>query len=198
MFETLSKGFRAARNRLSGLSELTEENIDQALRDVRLSLLEADVEFGVTKRFLARVKEQALGKVVETTAKTNKGDKLKVSPAERFIKICQDELEAMMAYEGEAVSFAKRPLPTSIMMVGLQGAGKTTSAAKLALLLTKEFDRKVLLVAADMARPGAVEQLKVLGERIDVPVFSVPGATPLEVCKEGARHAKKIKRDTII
>ncbi|HSN82984.1 MAG TPA: signal recognition particle protein [Polyangiales bacterium] len=197
MFETLTKGFRNARNRLAGVTELTEENIDQALRDVRLSLLEADVELGVTKSFLARVKEKAVGQVVDTAAKA-KGRKVKIGPAERFVKICQDELEAMMDFDGEPVEFAKKPKPTGIMMVGLQGSGKTTTAAKLALLLEKEHDRKPLLVAADVARPGAIEQLEVLGSQIDVPVFSIPGGQPLEICKRGLAHAKKLKCDTII
>jgi signal recognition particle subunit SRP54 len=197
MFETLTKGFRAARNRLSGVTELTEENIDQALRDVRLSLLEADVELGVTKRFLGRVKEQAVGQIVQSVAK-GKGRTVRVGPAEQFIKICQDELTAMMAYEGHALVFAKKPQITGIMMVGLQGSGKTTSAAKLARLLVKEHGRKPLLVAADVARPGAIEQLQVLGERIDVPVFSIPGGIPLEICKQGFRHAHKLKCDTVI
>jgi signal recognition particle subunit SRP54 len=197
MFETLTKGFRNARNRLAGVTELTEENIDQALRDVRLSLLEADVEFGVTKEFLSRVKEKAVGQVVETAAKA-KGRKVKVGPAEQFVKICQDELEAMMSFDGEPVEFAKKPKPTGIMMVGLQGSGKTTTSAKLALLLEQTNARKPLLVAADVARPGAIEQLQVLGEQIDVPVFSIPGGIPLEICKRGLAHAKKLKCDTII
>ena len=197
MFETLTKGFCTAKNRLSGVAELTEENIDQALRDVRLSLLEADVEFGVTKAFLARVKEQAVGQIVQTSVKA-KGKKLKVGPAERFVKICEDELRAMMSFEGEPVEFAKRPKLTGIMMVGLQGSGKTTSSAKLARLLEAEHGRKPLLVAADVARPGAIEQLQVLGEQIDVPVFAIPGGIPLEICKKAVPHAKKLKCDTII
>ena len=197
MFETLTKGFRNARNRLSGVTELTEENIDQALRDVRLSLLEADVEFGVTKAFLASVKEKAVGQVVGTAAKSAK-HKVKIGPAEQFVKICQDELEAMMAFEGEPVEFAKKPKPTGIMMVGLQGSGKTTTSAKLARLLETSNARKPLLVAADVARPGAIEQLQVLGEQIDVPVFSIPGGVPLEICKRGLAHAKKLKCDTVI
>ena len=197
MFETLTKGFRNARNRLAGVTELTEENIDQALRDVRLSLLEADVEFGVTKDFLARVKEKAVGQVVGTSAKA-KGRKVKVGPAEQFVKICQDELEAMMSYDGAPVEFAKKPKPTGIMMVGLQGSGKTTTAAKLARLLEKNDERRPLLVAADVARPGAIEQLQVLGAQIDVPVFSIPGGIPLDICKRGLAHAKKLKCDTII
>jgi len=197
MFETLTKGFRNARNRLAGVTELTEENIDQALRDVRLSLLEADVEFGVTKAFLSRVKEAAVGKVVETAARS-KGRKVKVGPAEQFVKICQSELESMMASEGEPVEFAKKPKPTGIMMVGLQGSGKTTTSAKLARLLESNNARKPLLVAADVARPGAIEQLQVLGEQIDVPVFSIPGGLPVEICKRGLAHAKKLKCDTVI
>ena len=197
MFETLTKGFRNARNRLAGVTELTEENIDQALRDVRLSLLEADVELGVTKAFLARVKEKAVGQVVQTAARA-KGRKVKVGPAEQFVKICQDELESMMSFEGEPVEFAKRPKPTGIMMVGLQGSGKTTTAAKLARLLEKTDERKPLLVAADVARPGAIEQLQVLGGQIDIPVFSIPGGQPLEICRQGLAYGKKLKCDTII
>ncbi len=197
MFETLTKGFRNARNRLSGVTELTEENIDQALRDVRLSLLEADVELGVTKDFLARVKEKAIGQVVETSVKA-KGRRVKVGPAEQFVKICQDELESMMAFEGDPVEFAKRPKPTGVMMVGLQGSGKTTTSAKLARLLEKSNARKPLLVAADVARPGAIEQLQILGEQIDIPVFSIPGGLPVEICKKGLAHAKKLKCDTVI
>ncbi len=197
MFETLTKGFRNARNRLSGVTELTEENIDQALRDVRLSLLEADVEFGVTKDFLARVKDKAIGQVVGTSAQA-KGKKIKVGPAEQFVKICQDELEAMMSFDGDPVEFARKPKPTGIMMVGLQGSGKTTSAAKLARLLETSQARKPLLVAADVARPGAIEQLQVLGEQIDVPVFSIPGGLPVEICKRGLAEAKRLKCDTVI
>jgi len=198
MFETLSKGFRAARNRLSGVTELTEENIDQALRDVRLSLLEADVELGVTKRFLARVKERAVGQTVQTRAKAKGGKKLQVGPAEQFIKICQDELEGMMAFDGPAIELTKRPKITGVMLLGLQGAGKTTTAGKLAHWLEREEDRKVLLVAADVQRPGAVEQLQTLGQRIDVPVFAIPGGIPVDICKKAVAQAKKLKRDTII
>ncbi|MEM7447211.1 MAG: signal recognition particle protein [Myxococcota bacterium] len=197
MFETLTKGFRTAKNRLAGLTELTEENIDASLRDVRLSLLEADVEFGVTKRFLERVKDKAVGTTVKTRAIT-KGRSIKIGPTEQFVKICEDELRAMMESEGDSIAFAKHPTPTGIMMVGLQGAGKTTTSAKLAALLEREFDRKALLVAADMQRPGAIEQLKVLGEQISVPVFSLPDASPLQVCQSAIAHCKRIKRDTII
>lgn len=197
MFETLSKGFKKAKDRLAGITELTEENIEGALRDVRLSLLEADVEFGVVKRFLTTVKEQCLGEEVQTRASI-RGKKVRISPTERFVKACQDELERMMAHDGDAVVFGKSPAPTGIMMVGLQGAGKTTTAAKLARLLETEMERKPLLVAADVQRPGAIEQLQILGDQIDVPVFSIPGGQPLAICEQAKAHAKKLKRDTII
>lgn len=196
MFETLSKGFRAARNRLMGVTELTEENLEPALRDVRLSLLEADVELGVVKRFLDHVKRQVIGETIQNQVEA-KGKTLKIGPAERFIKACQDELVGMMASEGPAVRYATKPQPTGIMMVGLQGSGKTTTSGKLARLLESE-GRKVLLVAADVQRPGAIEQLQVLGERIEVPVFAMPGANPVDICLAGIEHAKKLKRDTVI
>ncbi len=196
MFEALSKGFRAAKTRLAGMTELTEENIEQALRDVRLSLLEADVEFNVTKRFLARVKEKAIGEVVQRTAEV-KGKKVTIGPGELFIKICQDELVALMKADGEPLELAPAPALTGIMMVGLQGAGKTTTAAKLARYLEKNGKRP-LLVAADVQRPGAVEQLKVLGERLSIPVFTVPGGRPVEICQKAPNYARTLKCDTII
>jgi len=197
MFETLTKGFKAAKNRLAGVTELTEENIDPALRDVRLALLEADVDFGVTKQFLARVREKAVGKTVETSAVVG-GKKITVGPVEQFIKVCQDELEAMMAWEGHAVQFGSGSNPTGIMMVGLQGSGKTTSSAKLARLMRDEHGKKPLLVAADVARPGAIEQLQVLGEQLDIPVFALPESDPVEICSQAYKHAKRAKRDLVI
>jgi signal recognition particle subunit SRP54 len=196
MFEALSKGFRAAKNRLAGVTELTEDNIEQALRDVRLSLLEADVEFNVVKRFLGRVKERAVGDIVQRSAEI-KGKKVTIGPSERFIKICQDELVDLMKADGEPIAYAEPPALTGIMMVGLQGAGKTTTAAKLARLLEKDGKRPIL-VGADMQRPGAVEQLKVLGERLNIPVFNIPGATPLEICQKAGGFARTLKCDTII
>src|SRR5215813_5289326 len=128
MFEALTKGFRQARNRLAGLTELTESNIDVALREVRLSLLEADVELGVVKAFLARVKEKAIGETVQTRIKAA-GRVHEVSASDQFVKICHDELVAMMTHEGEPLALASDGV-TGIMMVGLQGSGKTTTAAK--------------------------------------------------------------------
>lgn len=196
MFETLTKGFKAARNRLQGVTELTEENLDQALRDVRMSLLEADVDLGVVKGFLQRVKDKTVGETKQTRVSVG-GKAMSVGPAEIFIKACQDELTAMMQFDGDRITFAPKPAITGIMMVGLQGSGKTTSTGKIARLLKKE-GRKVMLVAADVQRPGAIEQLQVLAERLGVPVFSVPGGDPLEICKDALAQARRDKCDTII
>lgn len=196
MFDALSKGFREAKNRLAGLTSLDEKNIQAALKEVRRSLLEADVELGVIKNFLARVEESALGSTVQTKVKSG-GQTHQVSASDQFIKICHDELVKTMAGDERAqLSFAKKG-PTGIMMVGLQGSGKTTSSAKLARYLTSE-GKKPLLVAADMQRPAAVEQLKVLGASIDVPVFNIAGATPLEICTQAKQKAESEGYDVVI
>ncbi|MBL8607354.1 MAG: signal recognition particle protein, partial [Myxococcales bacterium] len=196
MFDAITRGFKQAKNRLAGLTELTEQNIEPALREVRLSLLEADVELGVTKAFLARVKDKALGEVVKIRAKSKEGDTVKVSASDVFTKICHDELVDFMTGEGEPLTFADKG-PTGIMMVGLQGSGKTTTCAKLARYLAKE-GKKPLLVAADMQRPAAVEQLQVLGKSIDVPVFSIPGESPVAICDKARAEARSKGCDVII
>lgn len=195
MFDTITRGFRQAKNRLAGLTELTEQNVDAALREVRLSLLEADVEIGVVKAFLAKVKEKAVGQTVQNRVKAE-GQTQAVSASDIFVKICHDELIDLMKHEGEAVVFAESGA-TGIMMVGLQGSGKTTSTAKLARYLEKQ-GKKPMLVAADMQRPAAVEQLKVLGQQIKVPVFNLPGKSPVEICAAAPEEAKKLGRDVII
>ena len=197
MFDALAKGFKAAKNRLAGLTELPEQNVETALREVRLSLLEADVELGVVKAFLARVKAQALGEVVRVRAKGQDGQTVKVSASDQFVKICHDEMLAFMSADGDAITFAKKGKATGIMMVGLQGSGKTTTCAKLARYLLKD-GRKPLLVAADMQRPAAVEQLRVLGGQVGVPVFNVDGKTPLEICAAAPAEAKAKGCDVII
>src|SRR6201999_3125520 len=126
MFDAIAKGFKQAKNRLAGLTELTEQNVESALREVRLSLLEADVELGVIKAFLAKVKEKALGEVVRVRAKTQEGQTVKGSASDAFVKICHDELVAFMSPgEGPAIAMAPKGQVTGIMMVGLQGSGKT-------------------------------------------------------------------------
>ena len=194
MFDALSKGFRNAKNRLAGLQELDEKNIDTALREVRLSLLEADVDLGVVKTFLGSIKAKALGHTVQVAIKQG-GQTHKVSAGDAFVKFCHDELVAMMSHEGDAVIWAPKG-PTGIMMVGLQGSGKTTSVAKLGRLYSKA-GKKVLLVAADMQRPAAVEQLKILGQQLDIPVFNMP-ASPVEICQRGFEEAKKLGYDLVI
>jgi len=195
VFEALTKGFREAQNRLAGLTELNQKNVQAALKEVRLSLLEADVELGVVKRFLATVEEKALGQTVQTRVRHG-GETHKVSAGDQFVRICHDELVAMMDHEGEAVAFADSG-PTGVMMVGLQGSGKTTTTAKLARWFEKQ-GKSPLLVAADMQRPAAVEQLKVLGAQLSLPVFNIEGATPLAICEAAREEAKKQKRDVII
>jgi signal recognition particle subunit SRP54 len=197
MFDALANGFRQAKNRLAGLTELNEQNIDTALREVRLSLLEADVELGVVKAFLARVKEKALGEVVRIRAKGTDGSVMKVSAGDQFTKICHDELiDFMSPGEGPAIVMADKG-PTGIMMVGLQGSGKTTTCAKLARYLQKQ-GKKPLLVAADMQRPAAVEQLQVLGKSIDIPVFNLAGEDPVTITKKAKDEAKAKGHDVII
>jgi signal recognition particle subunit SRP54 len=195
LFDTLIKGFREAQNRLSGLTELTAANIQPALQEVRTSLLDADVELGVVKRLLARIEEKAVGQTVQTRVK-HQGVVHKVTASEQFVKICNDELIEMMRFDGEPIQLSSTG-KTSIMMVGLQGSGKTTTAAKLARWFQKD-GKKPLLVAADLQRPAAVEQLKVLGEQIGIPVFSLQGQTPVGVCRAAPGEAKKLGCDVII
>jgi signal recognition particle subunit SRP54 len=201
MLDAVTKGFRAAKHKLTGKAELTEANIDDALRDIRVALLEADVEFNVAKRFLARVKEKSLGEVVSTTATDKKGKRVQVAPGDHFIKICHDELEALMGPVDTSLSLPKGGTagerPAGIMMVGLQGSGKTTTVAKLAGLLVKQ-GRKPLLVAADIYRPAAVEQLKQLGAKLDLPVFHEENVKPPEMAKHALARAGQTGRDTVL
>src|SRR5271169_733148 len=165
MLETITKGFRAAKQRLAGKEELTAELVDECLRDVRVSLLEADVAFDVVKSFVARVREKAVGQAVQTRVHGRSGQVLKVSAADAFIKICHDELEALMGPVDTSLGLKPKGQVSGVMLVGLQGSGKTTTAAKLAGHLLKE-GRKPMLVAADVQRPAAVEQLQTLGEQL--------------------------------
>ena len=196
MLETVSKGFKAARNRLQGRAEITTEVVDDALRDIRVSLLEADVSFEVVKRFVARVREKAVGEVVETKVRTERGA-LRVTPQDHFVKICHDELEALMGPVDTSLRMAERGRPTGVMMIGLQGSGKTTTAGKIANRFLKEGKRP-LLVAADVYRPAAVEQLQVLGERLGVPVFHEKGLMPPELCRRALEAAQRDHQQVVI
>src|SRR3954463_1712468 len=197
MLETVSKGFRSAKNRLAGKAEISPELVDESLRDIRVSLLEADVAFDVVKKFVARVREKAIGATVQTTITDKQGKKIKVSAGDHFVKICHDELEALMGPVDTSLKLKPKGQISGIMMVGLQGSGKTTTVGKLANRLLKE-GRKPLLVAADIYRPAAVDQLKVLGQQLGVPVFHEPGVKPEDMCFHAVRHARDRGRDVVI
>ncbi len=198
MLETLTKGFRNARLKLSGKAELNEENIKNAIRDVRVSLLEADVELSVVKSFLGRVQERALGEVVTLKASKDAGfgiAGLQVTPADHFIKICHDELVGLMGPVDSSLKLDGSP--SLIMMVGLQGSGKTTTAGKLARRLKKE-GYNPMLVAADIYRPAAIDQLVTLGRRLGLPVFSIKGMKPVQLCELAVQQARNVGRDVVI
>ncbi len=196
MLDILSDGFKEAKLKFQGKATLSEENIDEAIGVIRQSLLDADVEYGVVRNFLGRVKESALGQVVNL--KAGKGqDRLRVTPADHFVQICKQELETLMGPVNTELEFAVNR-PSIIMMVGLQGSGKTTTTGKLTKFLMDRKKRKPLLVAADIYRPAAVQQLKVLGEKVGVPVFHIEGADPVTICKGAVQKAYELGRDTIL
>jgi signal recognition particle subunit SRP54 len=186
VFDTLSDRLQGALGDLRKQGRLDEESISRAMREVRLALLEADVNFEVVKEFVARVRERALG-----------ADVLKsLTPGQQVVKIVQEELTALMGSGDSRLAFAGRP-PTVILLAGLQGSGKTTAAAKLALLLRKE-GRKPGLVAADLQRPAAIDQLEQLGRQIQVPVFSEERADPVTAVEQGLERARGEGLDTVI
>jgi signal recognition particle subunit SRP54 len=196
VLETLTQGFSAARERLSGVRELSEENVAESLRDVRMSLLEADVDLSVVRDFLARVKERALGGKVETRVRDATGRLVRVSPGQHFVKACEEELVALMGPVDP--SLASREGRTSVMLVGLQGVGKTTVAGKLARRLLSQ-GRRPLLVAADVYRPAAVLQLQQLGAQLEVAVHAgESGESPEEICAAAARRAASEGFDAIV
>jgi signal recognition particle subunit SRP54 len=199
MFDVVAKGFRDVRNRFEGKRELTEENVDEALKDIRRSMLDADVNFRITKSFIERVKQKALGEIVRTKVKTKTGEVIEVSPGDHFIRICHDELENLMGPVDTSIVFTPARLgPTKIMMVGLQGSGKTTTTAKLAKLLVDKHKKKPLLVGADVYRPAAIEQLRVLGQQLGLPVYSRDGGDPVEICVEALKVAEEKRCDVVI
>jgi signal recognition particle subunit SRP54 len=186
MFEGLGDRMQGVFKELRGEGHLTEYHLESALRQIRLSLLEADVALPVVKQFTERVKEKAIGaKVMQM-----------LSPAQEVTRIVRDELVALLGGEKAEIDLSGRPAVAAL--VGLQGSGKTTSAAKLGLHL-KSRGRYPLLVAADLSRPAAVSQLRTLGRQIGIPVFSPEGARdPVEVAREGVREAKLTGRDTVL
>ncbi len=187
MFEQLTDRLQAIFNRLGGRGKLSEKDVDEALREVRLALLEADVHYRVAKEFLQRVREQAVGEEVMRS----------LTPAQQVVKIVHQELVRTLGEEAVPLGKAPSP-PTVIMVVGLQGSGKTTTAAKLALSLRKQ-GAFPLLVAADLRRPAAVQQLEILGRQLDLPVYSEgAGKDAPGVSQRALREANKQRRSHVI
>ena len=189
MFESLSDKLQEAFKRLRGHGTLSEEDVDAALREVRLALLEADVNFKVVKDFVARVKERAVGgQILEG-----------LNPAQQVVKVVHDELLRLLGgEEGVATPLilAQRP-PSVIMLCGLQGAGKTTLAGKLAAYLKKQ-GRTPVLAACDVQRPAAIKQLQVVGEQVKTPVFTLPVADPVRIAREAVEYARANHCDIVI
>jgi len=188
MFGALTEKFQNLFSSLAGNKELSEKNISDAVRDVRLALLDADVNYAVVSRFVKTVKEKAIG------SERIKG----VKATEQFISLVHEELVELMGKEEAKLNL--KHSPTVILLCGLQGSGKTTHAAKLALFLKKkEFQKRSLLVACDLQRPAAIEQLCVLGKSIDVEVFSLEGEkNPVKVAQKGLEYAKQKEFDVVI
>ena len=178
-FEGLTEKLSATFKRLRGKGRLTENDVREAMREVRLALLEADVGYKVVKDFIATVTERAIG--------TDVLDSL--TPAQQVIKIVNEELTNLMGGAGAKLSMANSG-PTIVMMVGLQGAGKTTTTAKLAGLMRRQYQKRPLLAACDVYRPAAIEQLKVVGAQLDLPVFEEGQGDPVKIAEDAIRHAK--------
>jgi signal recognition particle subunit SRP54 len=186
MFESLQEKLEEALKRLRGQNRLTEENVGEALAEVRTALLDADVAFSVTKSFIETVKEKSLGLEV-------KGN---ILPGQLMIKLIHDELVELMGAKKAELTLAPQP-PTIVMVAGLQGSGKTTFCAKLAYQLKKK-GKQPLLVACDIYRPAAVDQLRTLGQSMSLPVFSKEDAKPKEIAQEAMVYARKYGRDVVI
>ncbi|CAM2742143.1 signal recognition particle protein [Salinicoccus roseus] len=187
-FEGLGERLQATMDRIKSKGKVTESDVKVMMREVRLALLEADVNFKVVKQFVNQVKERALGTDVMQS----------LTPGQQVIKIVKEELTELMGGENQKINLANKP-PTVIMMVGLQGAGKTTTAGKLALHLRKNFNKKPMLVAGDIYRPAAIDQLETVGKQIDVPVFSLGDQVkPQQIVTEAMEHAKSEHLDTVI
>ena len=188
MFDSISQRFANLFAGLGRAGKLTEKNIEDGIGEVRTALLEADVQVDVLRGFVERVKEKAVG----LTRLSG------VAPADQFVKIVHDEMVALLGGGQETKIRWNSNGPTVFMMVGLQGTGKTTTCAKLALHLRKKEGKKPLLVAADVKRPAAIEQLRVVGRQIDVPVYSEDGGRPAKICARGVAKAIETGRDVVI
>ncbi|MCI9556015.1 MAG: signal recognition particle protein [Lawsonibacter sp.] len=185
-FEGLSEKLSAAFKKLRGKGRLSEADVKEAMREIRLALLEADVSFKVVKQFVAQVTEKAVGSDVLEA----------LSPAQQIVKIVNQELTALMGGESAKLTIASKP-PTVVMLVGLQGAGKTTNGAKLAGLMKRQNGKRPLLAACDIYRPAAIQQLEVVGGQLDIPVFQMGQTDPVDIARAAVEHAKKHGNDMV-
>ncbi len=179
MFENLGDRLQNALNKIKGYGRISEDNIGEVTREIRLALLEADVNYKVVKEFINNVKDKALGEEVNKSLK----------PGEVFVKIVKDELVSLLGNEAEPLTVVK-PM-TVLMMVGLQGSGKTTTTGKLALLLRKKYGLNPLMVACDVYRPAAIDQLKQIGKELNIAVYSEDSKNPVEIAKNAVEYAKE-------
>ncbi len=187
MFDTLSDKLQGALGDLRGRGVLTEEDLSRAMREIRLALLEADVNFKVVKEFVARVRERAAGAAVTKS----------LTPGQEVVRIVHEELTELMGSGGSKLAFSGRP-PTVILLAGLQGSGKTTAAAKLALHLRKHEKKTPGLVAADLQRPAAIDQLEQLGRQLQVPVYRTDTTDAVVAAREGLERATADGCDVVI
>ena len=185
-FEGLTEKLSAAFKKLRNKGRLTEADVKEAMREIRLALLEADVSYKVVKDFIKRVTEKAVGtEILES-----------LTPAQGIVKIVNQELIDLMGGDSAKITISSQP-PTVVMMVGLQGAGKTTNAAKLAGLMRKQNGKRPLLAACDIYRPAAIEQLEVVGKQLDIPVFQMGQTDPVEIAEKAIEHARKHGNDIV-
>lgn len=187
-FEGLAERLQVTMQKIKGKGKISEADVKEMMREVRFALIEADVNLKVVKEFIKTVSERAIGQDVMKS----------LTPGQQVIKIVKDELTQLMGGEQSKIAFSTRP-PTVIMMVGLQGAGKTTTSGKLASVLRKKYNRKPLLVAADIYRPAAIKQLETLGKQLSLPVFSLgTEISPVEIARQAIEHAKQEHHDVVI
>ena len=186
MFENLSDRLQNVMHKIKGYGKITEDNINEMMREIRLSLLEADVNYKVVKEFTNNVKEKALGSDVNS----------KLSPGEEFVRIVRDELTELLG--GEKVQLETNKIPTITMLVGLQGSGKTTTIGKLANYLRKNYKKNPLLVACDIYRPAAIDQLKQIGKELNIKVYEEGKKNPLEIIKNALEYAKENNHNYIL
>lgn len=186
MFENLTDRIDSAMHKIRGYGKITEENISDVLREVRLALLEADVNYQVVKEFTNNVKEKALGEEVKKSLK----------PSEVFLKILKDELLALLGEDKVTIETKKNP--TILMLVGLQGSGKTTTIGKLGNLLRKKYNKKPLFIACDIYRPAAIDQLKTIGKSLNIPVYEEGNNNPNVIVRNGLNYAKENNLDYVL